>query len=48
MRTTIQVLGQLGAPVARRTVQRNLQLLRDIGLMTTVGRGANARWRIVG
>jgi ATP-dependent DNA helicase RecG len=42
-----QIAGALAEPVVRRTLQDNLQLLRQLGLVTVEGERRWARWSLV-
>jgi ATP-dependent DNA helicase RecG len=39
-----EIQGRLPSQMSRRTLQADLRFLRDLGLVCSAGRGANARW----
>jgi ATP-dependent DNA helicase RecG len=41
-----EVYARLTNPPAKRTIQSDLRLLRDLGLVNSKGRGGSARWRL--
>lgn len=43
-----EMMEQLQTPAARRTVQENLALLQQLGLVEVSGRGRGARWQLRG